>query len=508
MESLYKLVKNSTKSEKRYFKLQMGSEETKYRFLFTVLDGLEKLDKKVLLQKLALSQQYNFKYLMVDVKYLHKKLLLSLKAYSLNHSASFKIRDKLDSVEILFSKGMFLAAKKQVNTCKKIIIRHELFGFIFELSKWEYKIIGNLTSVVDVLERSKENSLLQNYWMQLEHLNRLYFECNLLRKTWPHSQLRYAQIIESNPLLNQNIAQTFRAKIRLLQIHQLFYFLNGNKIKELYLLDNINQIIDKDFSEFKEEDTYDYIKLFSRYLYLYLSLYPDKIKVTSQQFLSLPGKYSPQNEQLSAFVSIYLINFILSYYIDQKSYRMASQFLNNLSLDLSYYRHKTNQSFLVGTIYKSAYVYFCDGDYEKGLDNINIIVNTSFIDEQSDVVEFSSLLNLLLHYEMGNFQLVCNLLSPTHKYFKRSKIFKNDFSEIFKLLKDFCAFGSNLPPDIIAEYLNSLNTKHQGLVSTIEKYFAISDWLNAKLLSQSSMTRNLDSKQLINFSEFNIHFEK
>jgi len=508
MKSLYTLIKNISKSEKRHFKLSINIEDTKYAYLFNTMERMAKLDKNELIIKLELSQDFNFKYLSVDLKYLHKKLLHSLKTYHLNHSASFKIRNYLDDIEVLFSKGMLSEALHFSTKCKKLIIRYELLGFIFELSKWEYKILGNISSVEEVIERSKLNLIIQDNWQELEHFNRMYFDCNVLRKIWPQSKLDYNSIIDENPIENLNEVKTFRAKIRLLQIHQLLAFLNSNKEKELILLDQINQIIDEEFKDFKEEDTYDYVKIFSRYLYLYLALAPEKISSVSELFLSLPKQFTFQNEHLKAFVNIYTINFILSYYIEQKAFDVATEFLDQSGLDLNYYRHKSNQSFLVGTIYKSAFVYFCNGNFDKALDYINLIVNTSFIEEESDVLEFSSLLNLFIHYELGNFQLVLNLLNPTHKYFKRSKIFKNNFKEIFKLLQDFCAFEYDLPSQLVEGYVHNLNTKHKELIIIVEKYFAINEWLNSKLLNQASIKQNKNTEKLIYFSQIIGDFEK
>lgn len=504
MEALFKLLKTLTKSEKRYFKLHFNNNDTKYHYLFDKLESLKRLEKKQFAKGIMKSKEYSFNYLAVDINYLYNNLLLSLKSFHQNQTASSRIRNNLDNIEVLFNKGLFEDVYKLVKKTKILVIKYEYFSFIYELSRWEYKVMGNIGGIDAVLKAYTKNESIVKRNEEFNRLNFSYFQCNLYRKTWPKSQEVYKELLQKESLENLDLLSSSSAKIKLLQIHQLYSFLVNNKQEELDFLNQIIACIDQTYQEYKTEFTYDYVIIYSRYLYIHLELFPDWILQTLNSFLELPKKYAPHNERLSMFTKIFALNFCLSYYIKMDAFSESIKFLENVNFNLQLFENKVSPSFLLSTRYKLAYSYFMNDNFLEAIDPINEILNEASPNDNLELYEFVHLFNLILHIELQNFELVQNLLGPYQKVFNKSVYWKKASKLILRLVKDSIAINTNKDFSMLKEAWHYLQ-KSENIKQTImiERYFDIRKYLENKIAEENSGSQN--PKDIIDFSSAFLH---
>ncbi|MFT4644824.1 MAG: hypothetical protein ACI8ZX_001231 [Planctomycetota bacterium] len=481
MVALFKLIHSLTKTEKRYFKLQFGKQKLKYLVLFDAIDTISVFDKALIKKVLLTDKDFEFKNLAVDVNYLYENVLQSQQLFHKNKNANFKIKNRLAHIEILYNKGHLDESLNLIKKTKKLIMKYEYFTYVHELSRWEQTILVNQSSIAKVLLAVTVNKVLYSKLDELDLLNNYYLEANSFRSNWPKSESNFKELLLKIPFKDYANCKSISAKIKYLQIQQLYSFLKLDKQKEYKILMLIISLIKNEFIVFLEEYPMKYLKIYSRKLYLDLSLFPKNILETSIFFLDFPKKQSRYNERIISFSQVYMINFVLSYYIKNEAYQNGAIFIGKINFNIEKYINKVNQSFLLGTYYKMCYVYFRNDNFDKSIDYLNLIIQGNSFSEKDDIYLFSQIFSLIVHYEKGNYIFVENRMLVIRKLLKKTVIFKGAFEIFFVILKDFIAYKDRIDNGLLDDILLSLiNDKDENDVKLIEKYFDIKTWINSK----------------------------
>lgn len=474
MKQLYNLIKSLSKSEKRYFSLNASSDRSlKYIHLFGVFETLKEYEPNKIQAEIK-NLNFDFKYISDDVNYLYFKILDSLNNYNKTRSSNNKIKENLGYIVSLIDKGLIEDAQKIIKKTKKLILTYERLNLIFETIALENKVNNSLYNVKKIaIEKQKNESLIDLFYKDKEAEND-YWQCVLLSKKWPINKSKYEQYLLKYRL---NLIEDFVGnlpKISALQIHQLYYFLERDKEKELFFLEKQLNLIDIDFPLFKKEYFSRYIKIYSRKLYLDLALYPHKIKETVETFYILPVKYNSFSLMDLYFVKIFSFNFILEYYIRNNQFSVAVEFIEQQNFDIDLYKKYTNESFLISAFYKIGYCYYRNNNYKLAVDYCNTI--DSFYKEETriEVYLFNKLLMLFIHFDLKNYRLVENLIKSYSRVFAKNKeLFSvNAFcKEMFSLL---IAYQKTFSFEYIDDFHRKYNEEKS--IHIINKYFDIEWW--------------------------------
>ena len=149
-DSLYKLIQALSKTEKRYIKLyiqRLAGETYSYSRLFDKLASQKVYNEKRLL---------SFKHLAVMKVRLEENVLAGLQKYHSEKSISAKLFREIHAIEILFQKGLLDNALKQIQRSRKVATHYQEPLALFELVKWELKIINAMGFVSVSQEQMKE----------------------------------------------------------------------------------------------------------------------------------------------------------------------------------------------------------------------------------------------------------------------------------------------------------------------------------------------------------------
>lgn len=106
-DHLFALIKSMRKSEKRYFKIRTksgGKEDLKYQLLFDALDRLDTFNEERVIAENQWINPVQFSNLKA---HLYKKLLQSLKEYTVSSNEEILIREQIDYVQILFDRSLY-----------------------------------------------------------------------------------------------------------------------------------------------------------------------------------------------------------------------------------------------------------------------------------------------------------------------------------------------------------------------------------------------------------------
>ena len=123
--ALNELIKSMTMSEKRYFKIYSSKhvigENNDYVLLFDFIDKSKDYEEAIL------QNQSFVKNLSAEKNYLYNLILKSLNAFHASLNSKTQIYQLLESIEILYHKGLYDQALKLVKKASKIAAESELF---------------------------------------------------------------------------------------------------------------------------------------------------------------------------------------------------------------------------------------------------------------------------------------------------------------------------------------------------------------------------------------------
>ena len=132
--------------------------------------------------------------------------------------------------------------------------------------------------------------------------------------------------------------------------------------------------------------------------------------------------------------------------------------------------------------YQFAYIYFMLKDFSSALHWVNEIVNTQYKETREDLQSYARLLNLMIHFEMGNIFVLKYAVDSCRRFLK-----KKDKIEPFEQV--LLRFFSQISNALEAEYLEYFKKLHFTLFERDPilmnddqlDYLHVKRWLENKL---------------------------
>ena len=429
---LFKLVKSLSGPEKRYFRLnangKWGGEKNKYLTLFDAIDGQKEFDedslKGVVYEGKAIeSRKYS------ELKaYLYELLLKSLQGYDEKSSIEYRIKGLLKSVKVLYKRSHYDACEELLNKAKKLCRHYESFVNLLEVLDWEKQVaytkedIAFLDNELNRIDEEEKKCLDQ--LRNLSIYKSIFYQMivsirkdNILRS---EEKVEGLMKMLDHPLL-ENIAEAKSHLARVLyhRIYGLYYY-SISDYKKFHESSNLFLKEIESRPHVLKEDVSDYISAISN-LILSCGLINRYNEVRKN--LSKMLKINPitKHDELRIHRQYYAFKFNLCNFTGEFEEGLIA--LNGHMKDRKKYGEETFQT---ASFYLQYFnIYFGAGDYEKALEKLNEWLNLPKSIERQDLQSLVRILNLVIHYEMGNTLLLQYLLRSTYRFLhKRNRMFE------------------------------------------------------------------------------------
>lgn len=512
-KDLYNLIKSLTVSEKGYFvkfaKRHIIGDENNYLRLFDAINEQEVFDEDEL--KAKFKGEKFIRQFTTAKNYLMNMILKSLESYHSEESVSSKIVSLMNQYKILFEKTLFSQAETLLKRAKKLAVETENYPKLIDILRYErsldYKKIGEPDFDKYALDALKEEKDILYKLENLSEYNNLYLRLSSLFKIVGRPRtdkdLEKFQDIISNPLMeSEKKALSIRAKNFYYIISYLYFYCADDNEKAFEYGEKRLKLIEEHSEKINSmQEEYIYalsdaiafafntgkIKLCLKYL-----------KKKREIAIKYENKYSVPNN-LDMCVSSY--SFELYIYSMAGYFKEALETADEVIKWLDKYHGKINKSEEIKVIYAISYVYFGAGDYNKALFWINKILNDNSNFRQ-DYKIFAKIMNLIIHYELGNIDLLEYNIKSVLRYL-------NNKDKLYKYEHALIKFIKRIP------YLNEdtdISFEFHQLKSEIEKissddfekraieYFDIVSWLESKL-TKKKFEEIVRSKSEINLEE-------
>ncbi|MBI2271832.1 MAG: hypothetical protein HYU69_15935 [Bacteroidetes bacterium] len=501
-EDIFLLIRSLIPAEKRYFKVYSDlhaftGDKKKYIKLFDAIDSLPEYDENELRKKLS-GESFATK-LKKPKRYLSEAILKSLERYHSNDSVDIILAQKLQRIEILYRKNLNSIALKIIHSALKMAVEHESTLYVLKLLSWKSEILKLSEKINDIKVYintgfSEEFDQLKMY---LDH--RRYYELvyRLIPLIKTQQVVRDSGSVEEikkilrHPLVN-------KVNKKALPYTLLKYYYNVMSIGTREIGDwkrshmfrlEVVKYLERDRSKLNLRAT-PYIQAIHNLLISSKHLNRDKeydlYFNKAQAFINgLPKKYRTK------IILHEYFRLIVSYMENQLRLFNYGKVINvtiemeRLTKDPSLVSIENHLYFY----YYAFHAYFNLGEYREALKYLNKIVGFSNNEILQDYVFISWILTLIVHYELGNTELLKGLSKTTQRYLlkKKGKVYKFEMLLIDLFGKLIHVSSSKRDRiEIFKEARQKLGTvfKNTSEAQVLE-YFDFLSWLDSKIENRS-----------------------
>lgn len=489
---LFKLIKSLSKSEKRFFKLSssLQSGDKNYLKIFDFIEKQDDYDEEELKQ--AFEKETFVRHLPSEKNHLYKLILKSLRSYYSEQSISSQLKQELKNVEILYNKALYKECEKFVSRAKEMAKKYEKFYYWFELINWEKRLLdsayesGEFTRDLDELVEEEEMVIAR--LRNLAEYTVIYSKINLIFRsggfTRNEKERKVVEDIADYHLIKgKNTALSTKAASICYYIKGLCAATNRNYEESFQFFNRTREILDNN----------PLIKLDTGSRYVMTLFHLLRCHIDSGEFDEAKGLIEDirdlQTKKGFNSTDIIVRIFGNSYYYELVLLHSLGEFQKSLDLipaiekQQEVYGEKISKEMELLLTYNKAYSYFGIGNYRKALQYLNEVLNDNEQNLRQDVYSFARLFNLVLHYELENYDFLDYVIKSTNRYLSKHErdyeIENVCIKHIRKLAKTPTALVRMEIFERMHEEISRLLEDHNERV--VLEYFNISAWVESKI---------------------------
>ena len=491
---LFQLIKSLEKSEKRHFKLYIkrssSREDLKIIQLFDAIDKSRDYEEKLILKKLPGIEKPQYANLKA---HLYKELLASLRLLKSTSSIDLQLHEQLDYARILYNKGLYLQSLRILEKVKDLAKVYHQESFLIQVISLEKKIetlhitgsgesaADRLTSEANEVNEQRtmitglSNLALQLYQWYVKHGHarnekdekgvKLFFKKNLQadpQKITGFYQLLYLyQSYCWYAFIRQDFLMYYRYSRKWIELFNreplMITVETGHYIKGMHNLLTANF----NLRNFKQFDNYLY--RFERFTFSKVANYHD-------------------NFRMQAFV--YLTSAKINQHLMKGSFEEGVKLVPEIKKGLDEFSLYIDRHRVLVIHYKTALLYFGNGDYEASIDHLQKIINGP-VDIRIDLQCYARLLQLMAHFELGNDAIIESLIRSVFRFMSRMENLTVVEEEMFKFIRNNVYESAEKLKPGLKKLLSRIKQFEKNRFETrVFSYLDIISWVESKVYDQ------------------------
>lgn len=437
---VFDLIQSMDRTERGYFikYSEMLGKGNKYKILFQTLAGMKTFDKKMLEQQLK-KKKAGISNLNSAIHHLYPNVLRSLRLFHEKNYYKIQVRNLLSEAEILLRKNMVVQAVKLLNKAEDIATAQHYYTSLIEIQRLKavQKVAIGTENLMDTVQDNYKVILKNCHTLKEEiHFNKnhhLALICMRVNKMdISHQYNEVIRNISKDPLINSKdkpdsfFSQYYKNSIKSYQA-----ILYSDRVAAHLYYQNILNIWEGNRTMIEAEPL-----LYRNHLsnYIVNTIFIKKADDFHEQLKKLeqiPTRF--QSDKVELFQSIVYLEQL--YYLNYRELGKAYKSIQIHSTQLKKYRSKMNFSRLTTIQYNYLIICFLKEKYSEGLDWVNEILYTKNAEPRKNVRLFTRILELILHYELENIDLVESLLASVWRKRKSDDSFYLYTESILNYLK-------------------------------------------------------------------------
>lgn len=489
---LFKLVKSLSKSEKRFFKMSssLQSGDKNYLKIFDAIEKQENYDEEEL--KKSFKKETFIKHLPSEKNHLYKLILKSLRSFYSEQSISSILKQEIKNVEILYNKALYKECEKFVARAKSLAADYEKFYYWFELISWQKKLLeeayeeGEFTTNLD--ELIEEEELVIAKLRNLAEYQIIYSKINLIFRSGGFTRNEQERkivedIADYHLIKGKNTAISTRAASMCYYIKGLCAATNRNFIESFQFFNRVREILDKN-PKIKEDSPQRYVMTMFHLLRCFIDNNEfDQAESLIQEIRSIQENKSFNSIDISIKIFTNTYNQELNLLHKKGDFSKSIALIDEIDKKSLIFSDKINKEQELRFLYSKAYSYFGIGEFKKSLSFLIDVLNDNEQNLRQDIYSFSRLLNLIIHFELENYDYLEYVIKSTNRYLSK---YEKDYKIEDLIIKNIRKLAKS--PNSIAqlEVFDSMKKEVLKLLEShneqvILEYFNVLAWINSKL---------------------------
>ncbi|MBX3254229.1 MAG: hypothetical protein KF862_08830 [Chitinophagaceae bacterium] len=493
-DALFQLVRSLEKSEKRHFKLYIkrssGKEDLKIIQLFDALDKLPEYDEKILLKKMpgvTKPQLANLK------THLYKQLLASLRLLRTTDNTDLQLSEHLDYARLLYNKGLKIQSLKILEKAKELAKSSQKFNFLAQVISLEKKI-ETLHITRSTLERTEQ---LSEEALEISgHIDRVTRLSNLalLLYRWyvkygharnEEDEKDIKAFFKSNTPKDIGAINGFYENLYLCQSYCWYAFVRQDFLMYYRYSEKWMQLFDENPSMIAVE-TGHFIKGMHNLLNAHFDLRNfRKFQGTLRKFEAFAKTpVASHHDNFRTHTSIYINVARINWHLMTGTFKEGLAIVPQVEEKLKEYALYVDRHRILVFNYKFATLYFGAGKYEESIDYLMKIINGP-LDLRHDLQCYARLLNLMAHYEMGNYELMESLIKSVYRFMAKMKNLTVVEEEMFRFLRRSFSVSPRLLKPELVKFLEKIKHLEKNRFETRAfAYLDVISWVESKVYDQ------------------------
>lgn len=497
-DHLFELIKSLSKSEKRYFKLYISrhiiGDKNNYSLLFDYLDKSEKYDETLLLKHFKKETFIN--HFSISKRRLYDQIIASLDAFHAGNSIDAQLYKMMHGIDILYKKSLYSQAFRLLNSAKKLALKHERHTVLLEIESKQQQLLE--TRHYSSISKGEVNEIQQSMNGILHQINlkselwiiksKLFIELNkkgLFREKEYREQLQDYHNQINQLVINSDLSVSNTYLFH--HIEAAYYFaIDDYANSSIHLSQNL-KLLEETLFFLKEFPNY-YFGTLTNAVYVYERLgESEKADELLKKLKTFPTKFNldlSEDLLLKMFLSTSSIE--LSILTSRGEFTQAERIIHIIESGLKLYDDKIPVQRKLFFVYKFAGIHIGLKDFSGALKWVNHILNTPNMDNNEDIIAYTHILNLILHLELKNEQLIPYTIKSTQRYLKTRNRFHPFEQIILRFISTFSRSKINF------DELNAWKNLHKELsefqkendYQSIAEYFDFETWVQSKITNK------------------------
>ncbi|HRJ86207.1 MAG TPA: hypothetical protein PK753_11080 [Ignavibacteria bacterium] len=494
------LIDSLSPTEKAYFRKFSGrhfKEESTFRKLFDAIDSTK--SGSVNYSEDHIKEKFRnekfIKQLPVTKIYLYNNILKSLNLYYAEDSIDLKLNLLINNANILYKKGLYTQSIKMISKAKAMAEKYDKPIKLLESIQAErlaLRVNSSLNEVSTELMRNYEEE--QKVLEKMKNISdyRKLYDMMVIHATAKGIEAgsepgnTFEKLLSNRLLRNYENARYFQSKVIFLLMHCFINNLTGNKSAACsYGLECLELIGDSERN--KKAASYEYILILQEMMQI---TYAEGRAGESETYFA---RLMQEQEKLLGDSPLKIQNFLkLRSLMGKLNINSAGgKHENNLEvirelIDIT--KKNEASSFrdeVIVTDFIAVSVYFANSMYDDSLFHINRIFNSKAFELREDIQVSCRIINLLIHYELGNMGSLEYYIRSTYRYLKKRK----ELTGFERLVFEFLKRGQRVSDtkemkDLFSETRNKLRKEIEsepGMLQVID----LDAWLDSKIQNRS-----------------------
>jgi hypothetical protein len=431
-DKLHRLIRSLSPSEKRYFQVYISRREeqdNKYRLLFEALSRAAQYRPERIIKKVYGTDTADVHRYTVLKGYLYDLILRVLQDFDEKNNVESRLNRLLQSVAVLYRRSLYDDCQELLHRAGKVARQYEQFGHWIEIIAWK-KQLAYITMDVDFLHHhlaalDQEEATVLACLSNLVDYRRAFFGMYTTIKREASSRSeertnRLQAVLAGADFDNPDSAQSHRARVlyyRTLNLHAYA----SQDINAFYSTGRFLLQLIENQPHFLKENITDYIAALSNYI-LACGL-RQHYKEVDECLYKLKNLTPITEDDRRKIHHLYFTNRLAMCHFTG-AFEAALQDVEQCESEAHVLYADETHMIHFGLQY--AYIYFGCANYDEALNQLNRWMNQPRTVAREDLQSLARILNLILHYELGNTVLLEYLMRSAKRFLQR----KNRFLEL------------------------------------------------------------------------------